>query len=264
MKSIKLFIREFIKNNLLFHSAQNAFYFVLSIFPFLYILTKIFIIIPLPSEQVLKSLELLFPKEALKIIYSNLNSISKVVPSVNSIPYILVALWSSSMLIYSLKSVFAIFYNKKPIKNKLHIRVISIAITSIVLIVIFFTFVVVFFINLGLSILVKHLSIDYSPYVLSLISLALIIFDIVLLYIILPPARIKITHAVPGAVFAISGLTVFSYGFSYYINYIADYSRIYGALGSVITLLLWLYFCSVIILSGGLINAKFFKEKDTP
>ena len=263
MKNVKLFIKEFIKTNLLFHSAQNAFYFILSVFPFLYILTKILSVIPSPSGQILKSIEIIFPQEVLLIIYSNLNTISKTPTTFHSIPYILIALWSSSMLIYSLKSVFTLFYNKKAAKNKLFIRIISIALTTIILIIIIFTFFTIFFINLGLSILIKRLSIDYSPLILSLASLILIIFNIVILYIILPPVRIKITHAIPGAIFSVIGLTLFSYGFSYYVNYVADYSRLYGAMGGVIILLLWLYICSVIILSGGLINSIIFKEKST-
>ena len=229
----------------------------------MYILTKILSVIPLPSSEVLKSLEVLFPKEALKLIYSNLNSISDSPPSAHSIPYIIIALWSSSMLIYSLKSLFAIFYNKKPAKNRILTRMLSIALTTIILVVVIFTFITVFFVNLGLNIMVAHLSIDFSPALLSVISLILIIFDIVLLYIVLPPERIKISSALPGATFSVICLTVSSYVFSYYVSYIADYSRYYGAMGSVVILLLWLYICSVIILSGGLINTLV-QKKGTP
>lgn len=261
MKHIKNFMQKFIKNNILFHSAQNAFYFVLSIFPFIFILTKIFIHFPLPSDELLKSLEIIFPPEALKMLYNNLSSISKTPPTLHSTPYILVALWSSSMLIYSLKSIFALFYDKKSTKSRLIIRLLSIVTTTIILIAIIITFIAIFFVNFALNIIVRYFSVDYSPVLISVISIILIVFDIILLYIILPPERVKISQALPGAVISIIALTVSSYGFSYYVSYIADYSRLYGAMGGVIILLLWLYICSVIILSGGLINAEI--KKDT-
>jgi len=168
------------------------------------------------------------------------------------------------MLIYSLKSVFAVLYGKKSTNNKLFTRILSIMLTTVFLIVTMTTSAVMFFASTFISILITHFSTDYSPVLLSLINLILIIFDTVLIYLILPPDRIKLSQAIPGAVAAILCIALSSYGFSYYVRYIADYSRIYGALGSVIVLLLWLYICSVIILSGGVINAKFTKEKDAP
>jgi membrane protein len=263
MKHIKQFAKEFIKHNLLFHSAQNAFYFILSLFPFLYILTKALIIIPLPPAEALKSFKILFPEETFEIIHSHINSISDADEISNSFPYILVALWSASMQIYSLKSLFGTFYDTKAHKSKLLIRIISVVLTFIILIIILFTFIIIFFLNITINILVKKLSVEFSSTLLSSISLVLIFFDVVLLYIILPPTRTKISQAIPGAILAIIALTASSYGFSCYLNYISDYSRFYGAMGSLIILLLWLYICSIVILSGGLVNAEFYKEKDT-
>ena len=259
MKNIKLFIQEFVKSNILFHSAQNAFYFVLSIFPFLYLVTKVFPFIPLPSDGIIRAIKLLVPDEALRIIYSSFKSISQTPLTSRSLPYVLIALWSSSMLIYSLKSAFATFYKERALKSKILTRLFSIALTTLILFAVLLTFISVFFINLGLNILTNHFLINYSPILLSVISLILISFDVILLYIILPPVRITILKALPGAVTSVITLTIFSYGFSYYVSHIADYSRFYGAMGSIVILLLWVYISSVIILSGGLINAKFSK-----
>ena len=264
MEILKLFITKFFKNNLLFQSAQNAFYFILSIFPFLYILMRIFTHIPMPSGNVLKGIEILFPPQALTVIYTTLNSATYTSTSSHSVTYILIALWSSSMLIYSLKSAFFTFYDYTPQKGKIITRILSVALTAFILIAIFLTLIIILIANLTINIITKQLGINYSPVLLSAISLILIIFDIVLLYVILPPIRIKISKAFPGAVATVISLTIFSYGFSYYVKYIADYSRMYGRIGSVITLLLWFYICLITILSGGLLNSILFSKKDTP
>ena len=38
--------------------------------------------------------------------------------------------------------------------------------------------------------------------------------------------------------------------FVYYLSEFADYGRVYGALGSVIALLVWAYVCSLILIVG--------------
>ncbi|WP_146739886.1 YhjD/YihY/BrkB family envelope integrity protein, partial [Clostridium cochlearium] len=43
--------------------------------------------------------------------------------------------------------------------------------------------------------------------------------------------------------------------FSYYVNNFANYSRVYGSIGAVIVLMVWLYLTSIIIILGGELNA---------
>ncbi len=59
-----------------------------------------------------------------------------------------------------------------------------------------------------------------------------------------------------GAVFATTIWLLSSIGFSYYVSHFAsNYDRMYGSLGAVIVLLLWLYLSFFIVLVGAEINA---------
>lgn len=58
----------------------------------------------------------------------------------------------------------------------------------------------------------------------------------------------------PGAIFASVGWIIFSYGYALYIKFFPNASYIYGSLGAVCLILLWLYFCMVILLLGAEIN----------
>lgn len=59
-----------------------------------------------------------------------------------------------------------------------------------------------------------------------------------------------------GAVFATVIWLLASLGFSYYVsNFFSNYDRMYGSLGAVIILLLWLYLTFFIVLVGAEINA---------
>ncbi len=58
----------------------------------------------------------------------------------------------------------------------------------------------------------------------------------------------------PGALCSVGLWTVISVIFSYYAKEIANYSVVYGAVGNVIMLLVWLNLTNTILLMGGLVN----------
>ena len=58
----------------------------------------------------------------------------------------------------------------------------------------------------------------------------------------------------PGTIFAVLGWIVASQGFRFYVGHYARYNQIYGALGGVIAMLLWLYLTGAILLIGAQIN----------
>ena len=47
-----------------------------------------------------------------------------------------------------------------------------------------------------------------------------------------------------------------SLGFAYYINHFSSYNKIYGSIGTLIILMLWLYLNSLILLIGFELNAS--------
>src|ERR1035437_3357528 len=57
--------------------------------------------------------------------------------------------------------------------------------------------------------------------------------------------------------------------FTYYVNNFASYNKVYGSIGTLIVILLWIYFNSMILLIGFELNASIYtakrkKKKDTP
>ena len=58
----------------------------------------------------------------------------------------------------------------------------------------------------------------------------------------------------PGAVAALCSWLVFSLGFSFYVENIANYSVLYGALGGMVVLLLWLYATATVLIMGAEVN----------
>lgn len=67
---------------------------------------------------------------------------------------------------------------------------------------------------------------------------------------------VRIGHVLPGAVLAALTWAAGSAGFSVYLTYFANYNRVYGSLGAVIALLVWLYMSAYIVLFGAVVNAE--------
>ncbi|MBQ8401384.1 MAG: YihY/virulence factor BrkB family protein, partial [Clostridia bacterium] len=61
----------------------------------------------------------------------------------------------------------------------------------------------------------------------------------------------------PGAVFAAVGWVLFSFFYSLYITYFPNASVIYGGLAAVCLIMLWIYFCTIILLLGAEVNKLF-------
>jgi membrane protein len=60
----------------------------------------------------------------------------------------------------------------------------------------------------------------------------------------------------PGSILATTLAVLTSLGFSYYINHFSSYNKIYGSIGTLIVLMIWLYLNSLIILIGFELNAS--------
>jgi len=66
----------------------------------------------------------------------------------------------------------------------------------------------------------------------------------------------------PGAIFATLGLMVVSFGFRFYVSEFGSYDAIYGGLGAVIALLVWLYVAAWMFLLGAAIDELVRKPTD--
>lgn len=70
----------------------------------------------------------------------------------------------------------------------------------------------------------------------------------------------------PGAILAIGLWIVVSIGFSYYVANFGNYNEVYGSIGAVIAMLIWLWISSFLVLLGGSLNAQleFHRKRDIP
>lgn len=65
-----------------------------------------------------------------------------------------------------------------------------------------------------------------------------------------------------GSTLATGLMILLSAGFAYYVNNFATYNKVYGSIGTLIVVLLWLYFNSLVLLIGYELNASIAHAKD--
>lgn len=87
-----------------------------------------------------------------------------------------------------------------------------------------------------------------------------VIGSLLVLYTAAPNLPISAWRALPGAVFGAAGWIVSTVLFAWYINNFASYNRVYGSIGGVIVLMLWLYVGGIVILLGAELNGALYRR----
>ena len=86
------------------------------------------------------------------------------------------------------------------------------------------------------------------------IAIAFLFLFVLTVNKVVPNARLRWRDAVPGAGFSLAMWLLVSYPFSYYVDNMARYSLLYGSLGAIIILMIWLYLTSITLILGAVLN----------
>lgn len=90
----------------------------------------------------------------------------------------------------------------------------------------------------------------------SVLPIAVMVVVYMFIYRFTPNVKLTFGNVWAGSLFATIASIIASMFFSIYVTHFANYSVIYGGLGSIIVLLIWLYMISFILVLGGEINAS--------
>ena len=104
--------------------------------------------------------------------------------------------------------------------------------------------------------------IPFKDFITSIWNLSRFIIVILMMIMIFaciyryaPAKRIAWKEVYPGAIICTLGWITASLIFSYYVNNIANYSRLYGSIGAIFVLMTWLYIASIILIVGAEFNS---------
>jgi membrane protein len=91
-----------------------------------------------------------------------------------------------------------------------------------------------------------------------------VVGGLLVLYTAAPNLPISAWRALPGAVLGGAGWVGATMLFGWYINTFATYNRVYGSIGGVIVLMLWLYVGGIVILLGAELNGALYRRLNRP
>ncbi|MDX2231060.1 MAG: YihY/virulence factor BrkB family protein [Leptolyngbyaceae cyanobacterium bins.349] len=86
------------------------------------------------------------------------------------------------------------------------------------------------------------------------IALGLVALAFAFIYRFGPSRRLRGTPILPGAILATLFWALFSGGFRLYVSNFGNYNRVYGAVGAIVVLLLWLQLGALTLLIGAQLN----------
>ena len=89
-----------------------------------------------------------------------------------------------------------------------------------------------------------------------LLIIAMLFFAISTLYYLVPARKKDFRYISPGSIVATSLFILTSLGFSAYVNNFGQYNKLYGSIGTLMIILIWLYLNSVALLVGFELNVS--------
>lgn len=257
----------FMNDGLLSIGAQASFFLLFSLFPFLIFLIALITYMPMVNLQdSIQALAALMPANAYLILWDMVNQ-TLANRSVTLLSFgVLSALWSSASGVTSLIRGINRAYDQEETRRSWKITAVSLYFTFELAVAIIFSLVLIVFGKVLGTQLFRFLGFsdislkvwNYLGYIITLITTILVFIS---LYQNTPNRRLGFREVIPGAVIASLGWVIISIAFSYYIDNFGNYSKVYGSLGGIIALLMWLYVSSIIILMGAEINASLMFSK---
>lgn len=242
--------------------AQLAYYLILSFFPFLLFLLTIVGFSRLNTAEILVGLSTILPISVYGLIET---TVVEVVETQNAGllgASLFLTIWSASSGFRAVIKGLNKAYDIKEKRTFIKRAIVGIVFTLALVLVIMLTLAMLVFGEILGEQLLKIVPFkeviksiwNISRY-LIVVSMMVLIFASIYRYT--PAKKVPWREVYSGAIVSTLGWIIVSLGFSYYINNIANYSRLYGSVGAVFILMTWLYITSIILILGAEINSVF-------
>jgi len=258
---LEIYIRNFKKNEIYTRAGSVAFNLTLSIFPGLIFLITLVPYIPIPNlyDRIINQIgDLAMFEQVTSTLSDVINR-----PRGNLLSFsVVLSLYLANNGMLSLMNAFNKIYRTVEKRGFFKARLISFSLTTLLVFSIFIAIALIVVGQLVLNFLLDQGMLNQDLLLYGIIVLRfLIIFAMFLLaisaiYYFAPALHRRWKFISPGSVVATLLIILITYGFSFYISNFGTYNKLYGSIGAMIALMIWLFFISFILLSGFELNAS--------
>ena len=266
-KVTKRVISHITDHGLSLYAAGAAFYAFLSLFPAMFAMVFVYGLVFDATDLYaqVNQLSRVLPPEVVNIIT---NRMQAVVESRNStgvgvalLVSLAIAFWSGSRGVAAMMEVIGLAYRQPDNRSLVRSALLSIFMTIGIMFILIISLTLIAILPVVLGFLTEVPGLAGTEGLILLarwpILLVVILVALMMLYRLAPdrePARIS--ALIPGALLATVLWGVMSFGFSLYVENFGNFEATFGAIASVVILLLWLNYSVLIIAVGAELNAE--------
>ncbi len=267
----KYFIKGIYNGALNARASSVAFNFFLALFPGIIFLFTLIPYVPVDNfqDQLIEILGNILPHNAYQATKSTLEDIIKHQRGGLLSLGFLLALYFSTNGINSMMDAFNECFHVVETRSALKQRIISLFLTIIITVLLVFSTILLIFSETVISYLLQlgFFKDIFMYYILIIgrwiVVIGMFLIGISILYFFAPAKRKSKSIITTGAVVATILSLLTSIGFAFFVNNFGKYNKLYGSIGTLIVILLWIYFNSLILLIGFELNASITMAKKT-
>ena len=249
-------------------ASSLAFNFFLAFFPSIIVLFTLIPYIPIVDLQytLMELITTILPPHTNEIafatIYDIINNPRSGLLSIGFVLTIFFATNGVNSLIEAFNSSYHINESRSIVKQ----RLLSLGITFLLSCILMITILLIMFsktvVNYLISAeIIENKSIEYILFGKWMVIIIMLFVGISIIYHFGPTIKKKFQLFTPGSIISTCLIIVTSSFFNYYISNFAEYNKVYGSIGTLIIILLWMYINSIILLIGFELNASIFNAK---
>jgi membrane protein len=257
---------DLVQNHTLQMAAALSYYFVLSLFPALILLSAAVAYLPVPDlfNQTLALMGRFLPSDTMGLVGRVLSDV--ITPNRGTFLSfgILGTLWAASGGFAATIEALNMAYEVKDDRPFWKTRPLAVALAI----------VIGFLLMIALSVMIVgpkfgewlasrvHLTSVFVllwPYIHWSIAAGFTILAVEIVYFFAPNVKQRFLATLPGAVLAVGCWIGLSYLLGFYFRHFANFNKTYGTLGAAVALMVWLYWTGFAMLVGAELNAEIAK-----
>lgn len=254
-----LMAQRYLRHSVGIQSAALAFYLLFMIFPFLIFISALLGLLRLDVAGILLALGEILPREVVDLIEVYLTYVSR-----NPSPHLLVfglvfsiyfPMRATNSLMRSVRTAYHLGPPRGPARHVL--KTLLYTVLLILTIALTLTLMTVGERLLGRAVenlgLPSFLAETWARLRFPAVAVACY-FALFFLYALAQDGRQPWRDIWPGTLAALAAWMAVSWLYAFYVDNIANYSLLYGSIGTVIALMIWLYMSSVVLIMGAELN----------
>ena len=260
-------IKEFIEDDMASYTAALSFWVFFSLFPFILFLVALLSFLGIPSffDWLVEQAQTVMPEQAMGQVEETVGQIRSGASGGLLSFVVVVALWPASAAVRMAMHALNVAYDVEEVRAAWKRFSLSIVYTILLAALVI---VAVGLMLVGPRVMewlaeqagLGPLFVMFWAWLRFPVAILLLMVFVALVYYMFPNINQPFRFITPGAILAVLVWLAASFGFSFYVSNYVNLHAIYGGLGAIIVLLLYIFISAAVLLFGAEVNAEIYQQ----